>query len=289
MTATKPHHLLTLPDGRVAAVDEHGSTDPSAPVVVLIHSSPGSRLLDPDPAATAAAGVRLLTMDRAGFGDSSPVPEGATPRITGQADDVAAALAGLGVAEAAVVGWSHGGHVALALAARQPELVRAVALCATPASDEDVPWLPEEHRAMLRSVRDDPERARATLTEVMAPLAEHPDAALAQFATGEADEAVAAADTGGRLRRYLAAAYAQGAGGVACDIVARHVVPWGYDARAVGAPVALFYGEGDAGVTPAHGEHWHTVLADATLHRVPGAGHLVPLVTWAETLAAVAR
>src|SRR4051794_15879907 len=100
-------HTVTLDDGRTVAVDEHGN--PDGPVVTLLHCCPGSRLLDPDPAATAAAGVRLLTIDRAGFGASSPVPAGTLPTFADRADDVAAALAALGVTETAVVGWSYGG------------------------------------------------------------------------------------------------------------------------------------------------------------------------------------
>lgn len=47
------------------------------------------------------------------------------------------------------VGWSAGGRIALALAARHPDLVRSAALAGTPAPDEEVPWVPDEYRAAL--------------------------------------------------------------------------------------------------------------------------------------------
>lgn len=132
-------HRLTLPDGRTLALDDYGTAD--GPVVLFLTAAPGSRRLDPDPAATAAAGVRLLVVDRPGYGDSTPLPAGPVPTVGGLADDVAAALDALGVERAGVVGWSAGGRIALALAARRPDLVRSLAVTGTPAPDEEVPWV----------------------------------------------------------------------------------------------------------------------------------------------------
>jgi pimeloyl-ACP methyl ester carboxylesterase len=282
--ATTPDHTVTLPDGRTVAVDEHGT--PDGPVVTFLHSSPGSRLYDPDPVATTGAGIRLLTLDRAGYGASSPAPEGPAPTIAERADDVAAALAALGVTSTAVVGWSHGGHVALALGARHPDLARSMALIGTPAPDGDVPWVAEGHRSLLQAMRSDPDAARATLRAALAPLAAGPDALLSDFVVGEADTATYAADEE-RLRAYLAGAVTQGAEGLAADIVAMHVAPWGFDPRAVGAPVELFWGEEDIEVPPTHGDYWEARLADSRQHRVPGMGHLVQPGVWKDVLGAL--
>ena len=46
-------------DGRTLAVDERGPAD--APAVVFLHSAPGSRCFDPDPAATEAEAVAIAT------------------------------------------------------------------------------------------------------------------------------------------------------------------------------------------------------------------------------------
>ena len=63
---------VTLRDGRALAYAELG--DLSGRPVVLLHGMPGSRLLCPDEDATRAAGVRLITMDRPGYGGSDPRP-----------------------------------------------------------------------------------------------------------------------------------------------------------------------------------------------------------------------
>jgi pimeloyl-ACP methyl ester carboxylesterase len=88
--------------------------------------------------------VRLLVVDRPGYGESTPLPAGTVPTMAGLADDVAAALGSLVVDAVGVVGWSAGGRFALALAATRPDLVRAVAPAATPAPDDEVPWIPDE-------------------------------------------------------------------------------------------------------------------------------------------------
>src|SRR5690349_24588394 len=112
---------ITSTTGRRIAFDVRGPDD--GPAVLLCHSAPGSRRLDPDPAATAAAGVRLVTVDRPGYGGSDPLPAAIVPTIPAFAADAAALLDHLGVGAAVVAGWSAGGRVAAALAAARSDLV----------------------------------------------------------------------------------------------------------------------------------------------------------------------
>jgi pimeloyl-ACP methyl ester carboxylesterase len=286
--ATTPtDHLVELPDGRTLALRATGPEE--GPVVVLCHSAPGSRALDPDPAATAAAGVRLVTADRAGYGASTPVPAGTVPTIPGYADDLAAGLAHLGVTDAGVAGWSAGGRVALALAARHPALVRAVAIASTPAPHEDVPWIPEEQAAQAEALKGDPAGATATMTVALAGAGDDPDGAVAMVAAGPADEAALAADPArrDRLTAMLAEAFAPGPGGVAADIVSYTVAPWGFDPAAVGAPTTAFYGADDPIVSRAHGEWYVARVPAAELRIVPGIGHLVAMTAWGQMLEVV--
>ena len=78
----------------------------AAPPLLLVHGAPGSRLLCPDEDATAVAGVRLLTLDRPGYGGSNARPD---PSLLGWADDVQALADRLGLERFAVVGFSAGG------------------------------------------------------------------------------------------------------------------------------------------------------------------------------------
>jgi len=72
-TPTIPDHLehrIATPDGRTLAVAEWG--DPSGLPVFAVHGTPGSRLSWwEDPTIYARHGLRRLTVDRAGYGDST--------------------------------------------------------------------------------------------------------------------------------------------------------------------------------------------------------------------------
>ncbi|MGI8938524.1 MAG: alpha/beta fold hydrolase, partial [Iamia sp.] len=248
-----PDHLLTLPDGRRLAIDERGPAD--GPVVVFLHSSPGSRCLDPEPAATAAAGVRLVTIDRPGYGASSPWPDGVVPTLAGCADDVTAALDHLGAAEAAVAGWSAGGRVAAGVAARHPDRVRALALIATP-SPADSSWIPPEHQAMLEPLRDDPATATARMVEILASFLDGDPADAIAINTGEADQPVLADPAvRDRMVAMFTEAFRSGPHGVAADIVADQIADWGYDPAAIGGAAQLFSREREL-LPPPPGEWW---------------------------------
>jgi pimeloyl-ACP methyl ester carboxylesterase len=280
-------HRIPRPDGRTVATREAG--DPQGPAVVLCHPAPGSRLLDPDPAATAAAGIRLVTLDRPGYGGSTPVPAADVPTIPAFAGDVLAVLDDLAIGQAALVGWSAGGRVALAAAASAPDRVRAVAVVATPAPHDDVPWIPDEYLAQIEQLRPDPGSATGILAQALAPTAADPAAAVGQLAGGPADEAALAADPARRSRlvAMLAEAFAQGAAGVAADIVSYTVADWGFDPSAVTAPTTAVYGDADAAIPPAHGQWYVDRVPHAELRIVAGAGHLVALTSWEGVLAAV--
>ena len=96
--------------------------------VVLVHGFAGSAdnfaVLGPLLARTR----RVVIPDLPGHGRSSALP--AAPSLAGFADRVAAILEHERAAPAAVVGHSMGGVVALRLAVRRPELVRAFVLAA---------------------------------------------------------------------------------------------------------------------------------------------------------------
>ncbi len=279
-----PDHLIRLDGDRLLAVDQRGPSD--APVVLFLHPAPGSRVLDPDPWVTAAAGVRIVLFDRPGYGSSTPLPEGEVPTVAGAADDAALVLDELELDHVAVVGWSAGGLVALALAARRPDLVASLSVVATPAHEDDVVSLSEEHRELVALLRPDLPSAVGAVAEALAPIAYSPGAMLDLLGSGEADDEVRRGQTHGpRLLAMAQEAVRQGAAGVAADIVASTIAPWGFDPGAVELPVALWYGAEDELVSPEHGAYWAGALMEADLRVVPGAGHLLPVTHWAEILA----
>jgi pimeloyl-ACP methyl ester carboxylesterase len=280
-------HLVHLPDGRTLGVADTGPA--SAPVVVLCPPAPGSRLLDPDPSTTASAGIRLVTVERAGYGVSSPLPDDVLPTISGHAEDLVTALHVLGLSDVAMVGWSAGGRVAAATCARHPDLVRALAVVATPAPHEVVPWIPEDNLAMLDSMRDEELGATAQLAAALAPMAADPRALVADIAVGPADAAALAAVPGRaeRLEAMLVEAFAGGAEGLAADIVSYTLAPWGFELADIGCRTTAFYGADDHIVGPAHGEWYASGVPHGELRTVGGVGHLVAITAWGDILDSV--
>jgi 3-oxoadipate enol-lactonase len=103
------------------------------PKVVLLNGI-FQRLESWDPVLPHLKGFALLRYDMRGQGESE-APEGPyTPRL--HAEDLLGLLDRLGWEEAALVGLSNGGIVAMALALLAPERVRGLALaCTTPYLD----------------------------------------------------------------------------------------------------------------------------------------------------------
>ena len=227
-------------------------------------------------------------MDRPGYGGSAPVKDGfATIGLA--ADDAAAVLADLlpAGATAGVAGWSAGGRVALALAARHPELVGRVGVIAAPAPDEEVPWYGDENRAMVDALRGlPPADATARLAAVFeGMLAGAGDEALLGLAgVADADADVLTAPVRERLRAMLGAATAQGVTGMVADLAGYTLGDWGFTPSQVAADVLLAYGADDERVPPAHGEWYRDRLPSAQLQLWPGVGHLVVVPAWGRVL-----
>ncbi len=148
---------IRLASGRTVGFADYGI--PGATAVLWCHGGPGSRL---EPAylrrAARAAGLRIIGIDRPGYGLSAPQP-GRT--IAGWVPEALAVADHLGIGPFAAVGTSTGGAFALALAALAPERVLGVVACC---SMTDMRW-PEGRATMswphVRAVWEAPGRAAA--------------------------------------------------------------------------------------------------------------------------------
>jgi pimeloyl-ACP methyl ester carboxylesterase len=267
------------------------SADEDERLVVFCHSSPGAGRFDPDPALTRARDVTLLSVDRPGYGSSSRVSAGKWATVGAAADDIATVLDALPVERAGVVGWSAGGRVALALAARHPDLVDRVVVVATPAPDEEVPWVDPDQRTELERLRQlPPEEAHAALCRSLAPVVPSDpfsDQALWLLAAeGTSDQAALRSPrVRNRLGEMLRAAFAQGVAGLAADIAGYCLQPWGFEPEAVEAETLLLYGARDPLAGPRHARWWQERLPNVRLEIDPDAGHLVLISKWSRALA----
>ena len=274
-------------------VGEGGGRSSEERTVVFCHSAPGAGIFDPNPAQTRARHVRLLSVDRPGYGRSDPLPRSLWSTVGAAADDLATVLDDLEVERVGVLGWSAGGRVALALAARRPDLVDRVVVVGTPAPDADVPWLDPEQRLLLEGLRAlTPAEAHAELAGRLAtviPADPFAPEALWLLAAGECD--APALDRDGvrqRLGEMLEAAFGQGARGLVADIAGYCLQPWGFEPEQVEAKTLLLYGSRDPLAGPRHGRWWQKRLPNARLEVAPGAGHLLVVPAWPRILAHLA-
>jgi len=115
--------------------------------VLFVHAFAGSSVQWAPQLAHAGASRRAAALDLHGHGRSEASP-GACYDVASFAEDIGAAVDGLGMERVAIVGHSLGGAAAIAYAADHPERVAGLLLVATPGR------LPDEQVAGVRGALD---------------------------------------------------------------------------------------------------------------------------------------
>lgn len=284
--------ILILNSGRRVAVHQLAEGNGQR-TIAFCHPAPGAGNLNLDPEATAKRQVTLIGVDRPGYGASEPVRGDEWASVATSADDLAEVLQQMKAGPVGVAGWSAGGRVALALAARRPDLVDRVVIIATPAPDEAVPWIPQEQKQGLEVLRDlPPAEAHSRLATQLAKMTppDAPREALLSFLgrSPADDAALALSGAAERLALMLHAAFAQGTVGLAADIAGYCLRPWGFKPAEVQAETLCLYGSRDPIAGSRHGSWWQKNLPQARLEMAPGAGHLLAIPMWARALSHLA-
>jgi pimeloyl-ACP methyl ester carboxylesterase len=268
---------LELTDGRRLAYAEWG--DPDGRPVLFLHRSPGSRLFDPNPEATA--GVRLVTVDRPGYGGTDPVADASFSVV---AKDLSALVESLDMTDIALIGWSGGGQFAVASVAAFEARLGSMTLVCTPAPDDEIPWFPDETRPMLPAMRAGPVGALPGISGGFEPLVADPKSLAASDPSPADADARALPGVPDALTSMMREAGRQGGAGIAFDVVAggrKGTLP----VDAVNVPTWLWYGAGDEYIGLEHGRWYADQIAGSHLEIVQGAGHLLPILRWHEILA----
>ncbi|MET7424613.1 alpha/beta fold hydrolase [Dactylosporangium sp. NPDC005555] len=244
---------VRTPGGGLLAVEDRG--DPAGRPVLVHHGIPSSRkaaFFGPWVQDAADLGLRLISYDRPGYGDSSAQPGRA---VADTAADVRAICAELGIDRLATWGFSGGGAHALACASLLPDLVTAAASLAgaAPFDAEGLDWFAGQHRDQI-------DETRLYLTDEAA--------ARRQMDEDRKDYLVASAGEAAGAGFYAFTMSCAGAGlapGIRgwWDDRSMQLRPWAFDCADIAVPVLLMNGRQDILVPQSHGE-W---LAK----RIPGA------------------
>jgi pimeloyl-ACP methyl ester carboxylesterase len=273
--------------------DTHELGDPNGFAVVFHNGTPGSRLM-PDwwDAPAHERGLRLIGIDRPGYGNASPEPN-RTPR--GVAEATAALMDDLAIERFAVIGVSGGGHYALACGAFLPDRVVAVISGAGSSGfDESIDggdFEPEELELTREQALRPTVEGRQALARFYDPQAEH-------LRTADVDGFMRAAGqdpAAATLERRTTAAYVLAAiqegirpgwDGWLDDGLAM-LRPWGFEPAEVRPPVAVWHSEDDPMAPFEHARRLVAAIPNAEPFLVDGMGHggvccrqEVPMFDW---------
>jgi pimeloyl-ACP methyl ester carboxylesterase len=284
-----PTGTIELPDRRRLSYDDAG--DPLGAPVVYLHGCPDCRLTrHPDDGIATRAGVRLIAVDRPGYGASDPHDTGDENTLVA---DVVTLADALGIDRFGVLGWSAGGPGALALAARHPERVAVAGVAAGQVpidadSDADVKAALDPMIAARAEVLDEmtPVEFAASVAPLVAPPGISVELARDLTVEGKSAEYMRDLDSVDglldQLALAMAAAVEHGLAGAEQDL-RQLISPWPFDITAIRVPVVLWYGSADAVFGPAAGLWLERRIPDARLD-VVDASHLLPLVRWESIL-----
>jgi len=240
--------------GQRIVVDDRGSG--GTPIVTI------ANVMD-DGATWPAAWEPLL--NSAGYRAVALHHRGTTDTVEGMADDFAAAIRGLGLDPALVVGYSQGAWITQALAHAHPDVVRGAVLLATTASPSRFVRL---HWSALQEVEravQAPAAKQALLLLTLLTPAELADDDLVEFVVAATTDGLAAI-TPEATERTLRSLHA------CLDYVENSAGRLG-SLRDVTVPCLVLSFEHDILCPPSHGRAVADAIPDASYVVVPGAGH----------------
>lgn len=252
---TEPRQeTIVLPDGRRLAYARYG--DPCGVPAFYFHGWPGSRLeARLTDAIARQAGVRILSIDRPGYGGSDFAP-GRT--LLDWPDDVAALADALEFERFAVIGISGGGPYVAACAYRLVDRLRgACIVCGLGPVDRpsDLDGMLPFHRLGLGVARRAPSVAVPVLG-LVAPLARRYAGKLvdrlARTTTTPDRQFFEDPDHRAAFEATFREGFRQGGRGPAWD-VRLYARPWGFELENVETEVDLWHGGNDAVVPVAMG------------------------------------
>ena len=280
-------HIVESRDGRQLRVQEWGN--PHGSPVFLMHGTPGSSLgPKPRDALLYRQGIRLITYDRPGYGESTRLRG---RHVAHAADDVADIADHLSIGAFAVVGRSGGAPHALACAALLPgRVTRAAALVSVaPPDAEGLDWLAgmtESNLAEYAVARRGHDHLVRSLEARGAAIRADPTSRL-PFGDDDlpASDQLVISDFG--VKKLLVRNFAEGLrtsiyGWV--DDSLSFIAPWDFEPMDISVPVLLWHGLDDIYSPVSHTQWLAEQIRHADVAIEPGAAHFGSIAVLLEVL-----
>ena len=271
-----------LQDGRRLGFAQFGDADGQP--IIFFHDLWGNRnLRHPDDSILARLGIRLIGVDRPGYGMSTRKSGRSLMDVV---DDVMLLSKAMKLERFSVLGFSAGGPYALACAYRFPRIVRRCAIVA--------PLPPMDHEQGFRAVH--PFYGRmfqlAGGNESFFRLLMRgffwfdgqrgPDQFIKELGglMSTADQAVLSNINLFNSRRDIWGEIRSGGSDRLADEMVTLTKPWGFRLQSISVPVDIWWGEADGFCAPAVGERMAAMIPNAQYRLEPQAGHFMLFSHW---------
>lgn len=275
MVTDRTSQTITLTDGRKLGYAEWG--DLSGLPVFTFTGANGRFVRLPD-SVTQAQAIRMITVERPGFGLSTMQPN---RRLLDWPDDIIQLAESLRIQKFAVMGVSQGGPYAIACACKIPERLTTVTLVSSVAPLQ-APGVMESQGGLIKLMLVLSYRMPFLLRGLYGILGgmarRNPQGFMKRTLSNLplTDQAILSRpDVMSVFVQDLPAAYSQGTepGVVDFMLVSN---PWGFDLKDVRARnVFIWQGETDPNVTPAMARTLAENIPNAEITWVPNAGHFM--------------
>jgi len=260
---------IELEDGRLIAWEQHGP--PTGRPVLFFHGTPSyRRAIRPDRAMLDATAVRIIAIDRPGYGLSTFKPG---RRLIDWPTDVSRIADHLGLGSFGVIGHSGGGPHALACARFIGDRITVTTTVGGFCPFDSTASAAASQRLGQLAARV-PFAIEAMFTVGFAARDRFPVQSLQAVsrAIAPADRTVLTGpDT---AAQYMTRSSPTAAKAAAQDM-AMFVRDWGFALSDIAGPVHLWHGTADANVPYGHSVYAQSIIPDSTLHTVEGGGHLL--------------
>lgn len=271
----KDGNSFHLPDGRRLGFAEYGVA--SGIPILFFHGAPGSSYLHTDMAQIVAQrGVRLIAVDRPGYGLSDPHP-GRT--FLSWADDMEALTDKLGIARFSIIGLSGGCPHALACAYKLSDRVSKVALAAAlvPGVTDGIPAMVSGLYTLAQANPDE-------LRKTFAALAPSAAALLAVVSASVADwDKKIVSERAAELELDYTRTLLSGSEGIASDYIL-FSGSWGFSLHGINTEILLWSGTADQNTPLSMVRSLASQLPNSKIFMLPDEGHFALYGHWDEIL-----
>lgn len=256
--------VILLPDGRQLGYAEYGVANGNP--VLFFHGAPGSSYLPADMTEIAKhRGVRLIAVDRPGYGLSDPH---AGRTFLSWANDVAVLTDALGITRFSIIGFSAGTPYSLACAFCLPNRVKNIALVGAlvPGVTEGMPPMVSGLYALART---NPDELRSTFVAVAPSASALLGVALSTVA--EVDKQILQ-DQASDFELDYTRVLLRGVEGVASDflLISGNL---GFSLDKIDTLVHLYFGTADQNTPLAMTESLASQLPNSHVHLLQDEGH----------------